>query len=449
MMLFKAGAQPIGTSATASVAIEPMSNKPARARPVHEIDVLLLDAENRQTLAAMRTYARAGLRVGAVACESEAWWAPSFRSRRCSLRATVPELSTDADGYAQAVLTLLDEHPAQMLLPAYDGSIRAVRARRAEFERRTALPLASERALDIAVSKTRTLALAAELGIAVPRSLPVDDLSDASAVLKEIGFPAVIKPYESWVERLGIGTRLSSEAFHTEDEAIRRIDRVLSLGGRVLVQQWLPGRREAVSLFYANERMWARLAQVSHREWPVMGGASVLCETIPLLPDITEAAERLVRAMDLEGCSMVEFRRDCEGRAVLMEVNPRIGGSVGLAIRAGVNFPRLMYDWKLGRRLEETTSYRLGQRLRWLAGDIWNIKSVFENQGQPDVPPRGIALSAFLLDFVRGGNKLDVIELGDMGPAVSEMNKTVLRHTMRRVRSIVSPQSDFSLPSER
>ena len=236
--------------------------------------MLLLDAENRQTLAAMRAYGRAGLIVGAVACESDAWWAPSLRSRWCSFGAMVPELSTDADGYASAVLALLDEHPTRMLVPAYDGSIQAVRAKRAEFERRTALPLASEQALDIAVSKTRTLALAAELGIAVPRSLAVDELGDAAAVLNEIRFPVVIKPFESWVERDGSGTRLSSEAFRTPDEAMRRIERVLSLGGRVLVQQWLPGRREAVSLFYARDRMWARLAQVSYREWPVMGGAS-------------------------------------------------------------------------------------------------------------------------------------------------------------------------------
>src|SRR5258708_14779593 len=135
-----------------------------------------------------------------------------------------------------------------------------------------------------------------------------------------------------------------------------------------------------------------------------MGGGSVLCATIPVLADITEAAERLVREMDREGSSMVECRGEQEGGDVLMEVNPRIGGSVGLAIAAGVNFPKLMYDWKMGFQLDETTSYRLGMRLRWLAGDIWNIKSVFENQGQPDVPSRGSALANFLLDFVRGGN---------------------------------------------
>lgn len=346
----------------------------ATRRPAKHVDVLVLDGEYRQSLAAMRSYAHAGLRVGAAACATEAGWAPSLKSRFCTVRAVLPELSNDTEAYVSSVLALLDEYRIDMLLPAHDGSIKAVRTRRAEIERRTALPLASEAALEIAVSKVRTLALARQLGIATPRSLPVTKIEDASAVLDDIGFPLVVKPYESWVQRGRRGIRLSSEAFQTVDGAMRRLEAVLAAGGRALVQQYLPGRREAVSLFYARDRFWARLAQISHREWPVMGGASVLCETIDPLQDIMSASERLVRAMDLEGCSMVEFRRDTVGRPVLMEVNPRMGGSVALAIAAGVNFPRLLFDWKLGRHLHAVPDYRVGQRLRWLAGDIWNIK---------------------------------------------------------------------------
>lgn len=448
MMLFSASAHPRGLLRTAPATVGRRIDHDMTARGTQELDVLLLDGEYRQALAAMRVYARAGLRVGSVACELDAGWAPSLRSRWCSLAATVPDFSTNADGYVNAVLALLDERPVRMLLPAHDGSIRALRGRRAEIERRTALPLASERALDIAISKTRTLALATELGIAVPRGISIHTLDDAPAALRQIGFPVVVKPYESWVEQDGKGIRLSSEAFQTADQAMQRLDKVLSVGGRALVQQWLPGRREAVSLFYARDRFWARLAQVSHREWPAMGGASVLCETIPLLPDITSASEILVRGMDLEGCSMVEFRRDGDGRPVLMEVNPRMGGSVGLAIGAGVNFPKLLYDWKMGNPLEETTTYRLGQRLRWLAGDIWNIKCVFENQGDPDIPPRGPALARFLLDFFRG-RTFHGVELDDMGPTLSEMNKMVLHHSMNRVRHLFFGQSDESANSER
>jgi predicted ATP-grasp superfamily ATP-dependent carboligase len=434
MALFRAGAAPMGSPGTAPALVGPAIKSLARASTPRELDVLLLDAELRQTLAAMRAYARAGLAVGAVACESDAWWAPSLRSRWCSMRATVPDFSIDATAYVDALLDLLDAHPARMVMPAHDGSIQAIRLRRAEIERRTALPLASESALEIAVSKTRTLAVATQLGIAIPRGVPLNDISDIACATKQVGFPAVIKPYESWVERDGVGVRLSPNVVQTSDEAKWTLEHVLSEGGRALLQQWLPGRREAVSLFYTGGRFWARLAQLSYREWPALGGASVLCETIPLLPDITTASERLVSAIDLQGCSMVEFRRDQEGRPVLMEVNPRMGGSVALAIAAGVNFPKLMYEWKLDFPLEETATYRVGKRLRWLAGDVWNIKCVFEHQGQPDIPPRLGATANFLLDFIRPENTLDGLELGDMRPALAEMNKIVFRHSLGRMR---------------
>lgn len=400
------------------------------------LDVLVLDAQNRQSLACMRTFAHTSMRVGAVACASEAAGAPAFRSRWCRLRAVVPDFAQDANAYVEGLLALLRQHPTRMLLPAHDGSIEAIRPRRAEIERLTALPLASEAALDIAVSKARTLALAEKLGIATPRSVLVTDLADVPAALCEVGVPAVVKPVQSWVERDGVGTRITSEAVLTEKEARRSLSYMLSVGGHAVIQQWLPGRREAVTLFYARERMWARFAQASHREFPALGGVSVLCEGIPLLPDITEAADHLVRTIQLEGCSMVEFRRDAEGRPVLMEINPRIGGSVGLAIASGVNFPRMVYAWATGEPLHEVPTYEVGRRLRWLGGDVWNLKCVFDSQGRPDIPPRGRALATFLSDFILRPSALDFVELGDMLPAVIEMRETVFRHAVGRMRKL-------------
>jgi len=412
-----------------------------------KLDVFLLDAENRQALAAMRVLARAGLAVGAVTCQSEAWWAPSAQSRFCCRHAIVPNLASEPRAYAQAILDLLDEHPARMVVPTGDGSIHALRLRRAEIERRSALPLASEAALEIAINKCRTQTLATELGLAVQRTVPLTGCGDVAAALREVGLPAVVKPVESWVERDGIGVRVSAEPVLTAAEAERLVDDVRAKGGRAVVQEWLPGRREAITLFYAQGRFWARLAQASHREWPSLGGVSVLCETIPLPADIVAAAERLVQAMDLEGCSMVEFRRDRHGRPILMEVNPRLAGSVALAISAGVNFPRLMYDWKLGRALQEQTTYRVGKRLRWLAGDIWSLKGVCEHQGRPDEPPWLTAAAMFVADFFRPTN-VDGLELSDIRPFLADMNKFVLRHSIRRARGLFSPDRSVLSESE-
>src|SRR5207245_1215603 len=99
---------------------------------------------------------RAGLSVGAAACSSEAHWSSSFRSRSCSIRAVLPEVTRDSGAYVEAVLDLLDRVPPRLLIASHDGSIEAVRAHRAAFERRCSVPLASDAALDVAVSKERT-----------------------------------------------------------------------------------------------------------------------------------------------------------------------------------------------------------------------------------------------------------------------------------------------------
>lgn len=385
-----------------------------------DVDVLLLDAQFRQALVAARSLGVSGLSVATACCEAQARWAPAAHSRWVDLNAVVPDITTNAKGYVDGVLRLLDECPARVMIPGHDGSIATLRTHRRAFETRTALALASEAALDVAADKMRTLDLARHLGIDVPRSIFVADPSEVKAALDHVGCPAVVKPTIPWARSEGIGTRLFSMGARTLDEAKRRVDNLRSLGGQALIQEWLPGRRDAVSVFMTGGRFWARFAQASRREHPPLGGSTVFCESIPLLPDITEPSERLVREMKLEGCSMIEYRRDRQGRPVLMEVNARMGGSVQLAQSCGVDFPKLLYAWATGEPLSPVGDYAVGRKLRWLGGEIRALRVIFRDHGQLDVPSRGKALAVFVSDFVLNPSRFDVIDWRDPKPAFVE-----------------------------
>src|SRR5690242_17738836 len=186
------------TSARRGAFLSVHDSAPAGKRTA--LDILLLDAEYRQTLAALRDCTPMGLGVGVVACAGEESGAPAFASRYARVRAIVPDFATDHDGYVDALMELLELYPARMILPAHDGSIEALRPRRAEIERLTTLPLASEAALDIAISKPRTLEVAEEVGVAIPRSLPVTTLDEARVAFRAFGPPTVLKPVQSWAE---------------------------------------------------------------------------------------------------------------------------------------------------------------------------------------------------------------------------------------------------------
>src|SRR5207245_9620761 len=135
-------------------------------------------------------------------------------------------------------------------------------------------------------------------------------------------------------------------------------------------QELLTGRREAVSFLYAHGEVYARFAQWAMRTSPPLGGESVLRQSIAIPPDVGCHAESLVREINLEGYSEVEFRRDAAGVPYLMEINPRLSASVEVAVRAGVDFPYLLYQWASGKPVDRVAAYRTGGWISDLGGDI-------------------------------------------------------------------------------
>jgi predicted ATP-grasp superfamily ATP-dependent carboligase len=402
-------------------------------------DVLITDAGMRQALVAARSLGRSGLNV-ALAESPDAVAAglpvPAFASRWSASQTWLPGLQDDPDEYARALLQLVGQLGAKVLIPNSDGSIAALRPWRSEFEGRgVSIALASEPALDAANDKKQTLGIAADLGIAFPRSAPVDRPSDIRDALSTVGYPAVIKPTRSWVRNEYTAIRVISQVVRNECEALAAVEKFSELGSPALAQEWVGGAREAVSLLYADGRFWAEFAQVAHRTTPVLGGLSVVREGIPMPEDLRTAAEELVRAIGLEGCSEVEFRRDSTGRACLMEINARLSGSVEAAVRSGVDFPTLLWRWSAGEPLSPVNGYRTGLRMRFLKGDVWWLAENIVHPGRPDSVSPSRAAATFVAEFFRR-NAYDLVDRKDMRPAMAALRYDVAsahRRVFRRL----------------
>jgi predicted ATP-grasp superfamily ATP-dependent carboligase len=410
---------------------EPAASRGRRPSPSgrQPLDVVVLDAEQRQSLVAVRSLGQAGLRVGTFGPLRRS---PAFRSRWSAVSGLVPE-SSSPRALVDAVLSLVETYGALVVLPTTDGTIEALRAHRRELEARAVLALAPEPALELAIDKSRTLALAAELGIPAPRTVLVGEPREIHDAAGEVGFPAVVKPVRSWVDGNGGGTRLVSALVVDENEGRAAAERAAEAGGSVVLQEWVSGSREAVSLLTAAGRVQARFAQVAHRMFPPLGGSSVLRESIEPPPDLLAAAERLVAAAGLEGYTEVEFRRDAAGRGLLMEINPRLSASVEVAVRAGVDFPALLYDWAIGRASRAVDGYRPGVRMRWLGGDLRWLRDTLRHQGRPDILPAGSAAAIFARDCVRPAS-YDYVDLSDPRPIVDAVAGFGLRAFDRLVR---------------
>jgi predicted ATP-grasp superfamily ATP-dependent carboligase len=344
--------------------------------------------------------------------------APTFASRWSDWDAVLPSYFGNPDTYARSVLELACNHSAQVVIPSIDGSIAALRPWRTCFERwGVALAMPSEPSLTMANDKERTLAAASELGISGPRTVPITGQDDLRAALAEVGYPAVIKPTQSWARAASRSARVTPVAVMNESEAQGYVDQLGQLGCSAVVQQWVGGQREAVNLLYADGQVRAAIAQACYRAAPVLGGVSVIRETIPMPDDLWIPAVALIEALELEGYSEVEFRRDAAGRPLVMEINARLTAGMELASRAGVDFPVMVWRWATGQPITVRTGYRSGVRMRFLGGDVEWLWENIKRRGRPDSVPPVRAAMVFARDFLRR-QAYDYVDRGDLRPAV-------------------------------
>jgi predicted ATP-grasp superfamily ATP-dependent carboligase len=406
---------------------ESVMDEPGTAGERETYDVLILDGGCKQALTSARSLGRTGLRVAIGESTGRYRFGvepPAFHSRYCARSVALPDYVGGSAPYVAAVIAFVRDHRVRVVLPTGDESVVELAPWRERFaELGCTLAVASEAALEVANDKSRTLEVAAKLGIDYPKSMQVNGVDDLRAAEAQFGYPFVVKPTMSWTgEATG---RVSPVEVINEAEAMEALARFAATGCGVLAQQWASGRREGVTLLIADGEVVGVCGAIAHRTTPLLGGVSVMRESITVPKDILNASVSLVKAMGLEGPSEVEWRRDKTGRALLMEINPRLAGTLENANKSGIDFPLLIWKWATGEPIQPALSYRVGVRTRWLSGDLRWLRGNLSEAGRPDAvsPPRAIWL--FLSEFARTRH-YDYIDRHDMGPALAEFRQTAV-----------------------
>ena len=406
--------------------------EPARAERSAEqavpegYDVLVLDASLKQSLAGVRALGRAGLRVAAgesVTQFDSAVPLPAFRSRYCHRSVTLPDLVTSTPAFASAVIEFVRENSPRAVMPTGDLTISVLRPYRQQLaDLGCFLALAPEPALEIANDKDRTLATARELGIPYPRSINVSNIAGIDLAAAEFGYPFVLKPTISWVG--SSEERLVPVDVASRDEAAEFMTRILGAGSGLLAQEWVPGRREGVSLFIARDEVIAACGHIAHRTSPPLGGASVVRESLTPPADTLDASVRLAKAIGLQGPCEVEFRRDAAGRALLMEVNARLAGTIENAVQSGVDLPLMIWRWATDQDNEPVAGHRTGVRTRWLHGDLRWLLQNWKRTGRADSVSRLASIGIFLAEFGKSAH-YDYFDHRDVRPFLAELRYTL------------------------
>ena len=329
--------------------------------------VLVLDAMQRSALAAVRSLGRKGVHVLTADTEPSSL---AGESRYSQQYLSYPPPASRADEFISRIAAICREHEVGMILPMTELTGYLLAADRKKLTG-VDIPLPDLTIIEQLSDKCVLLQLADRLGVPCPRTWRSEVPGRMPDSHDELPWPLVLKPCRSWLQSgedwLNTGVRFASTP--KEAAAVLTSDRSFSVGS-FMVQEHVPGTGYGIFALYNRGTPLAFFAHRRIREKPPRGGVSVLSESISPDPDLLRHARALLDHVGWHGVAMVEFRVADDGRAWLMEVNTRFWGSLQLSVDAGIDFPWLLYRASSNSEIEVIDDGRIGNRLRWLLGDL-------------------------------------------------------------------------------
>jgi predicted ATP-grasp superfamily ATP-dependent carboligase len=328
--------------------------------------ILVLDANQRSALAVTRSLGR--LPDYSVTTADATTEALAGYSRFSSLYVQSPSSELAPTAYLDWIEQLQNTHQFDLIIPVTEITSQLLLM---NSERLTdiTLPFASYSQVMQLADKGKLVEAAQQLGIPCPQSQYFSSAKELDH--NKIVFPIVLKPCLS---KIFTGTHWISTSvriLYSQEDFVKTLAKDTYLNfSPFMLQAFIPGHGAGIFSLYNQGKSVAFFAHERLREKPPQGGVSVLSQSIAVDPLLKDYASRLLDGVNWHGVAMIEFRVTPEGQAYLMEINTRFWGSLQLAIDAGVNFPLLLVEAMRSQQPSRVTDYQIGQKLRWLLGDL-------------------------------------------------------------------------------
>lgn len=421
----------------------------------HKTRILVLDANQRSALAVTRSLGkipRLEVVTADAATVSLAGCSKYSREYRCC-----PSSEKQPEEFLSWLEQTIAQHKIFAIFPVTEitSQLLLMNPNRLGSCR---LPFADYQTVMSLADKGNLLASAQAANIPVPDYRLFSAATDVN--VEEIAsFPAVVKPCLSrvWTGEHWINTQV--QVVSTREELSEVLTHTPYLQHfPFMIQAFIPGHGAGIFALYDRGRPLAYFSHRRVREKPPRGGVSVVSQSAPVDTQLQQYAEALLAAVKWHGVAMVEFRISDEGLPYLMEVNTRFWGSLQLAIDAGVDFPRLLWEITanddspsadaLGHERGTNNSvqtakqaasplaaYSPGQRLRWLLGDLDSLYLTLRDRDF-SAGTKLLRILAFMKPVF--GTRHEVNRWGDLGPAWFE-----LKHY---VKSLIGKQDSRQSP---
>ena len=331
--------------------------------------VFVTDGRSIATLAIIKSLSEKGIEV---TCGEEYRSCPAFFSKYVKHRMVYPSPEKHPDYFVEFMYNQTRKHGYDVIIPVRDDATLLLSKYKEKFNEIALIPIGDYDTIRIGRSKIQTLKAAISNKIQCPKTWFLNEVEPMSLV-NELPFPVLIRPSESSGAR-GIIRINGSEEYKALFSSVTR-----SNADGLFIQEYIP-----------SEDMRYLVHVVFNRGIPVAG---CVIKALRFFPDkigpttygiteqndtVLETTVSLLKSLNWHGVAEVEFivdKRDKQYK--LMEINPRFGNPVALAVWAGIDIPYMLYQIALDKKVNECFCFKQNIKWRWIlpADILWYLKA--------------------------------------------------------------------------
>lgn len=270
-----------------------------------------------------------------------------------------PHPEQDEAGFMAIIKQIYDKYSKSVIIPADDATLMFL-SKHKEFLSRWFIVSATDlRTTQLFIEKKYTYELCYKYGIPAPMNLVPENLSQVEAYAEKVKYPCLVKPSQG--HKYYEIFRKKMETAYNKEELLFYYKQADEYGLEVMLQELIPGDSSGLNYnsLFINGEPAAEFISEKLRYSPDNFGVPCAAKTIELIPEVVESGRKILKAMNFEGFSCTEFKKDPRDNIYkLMEVNGRHNRSAALAVEAGLNFPLILYRYQVFCEIPKNTTYK-------------------------------------------------------------------------------------------
>jgi len=324
--------------------------------------VLVTDGQNKNTLAVIHSLYNLGYDVDVTTPFSKFFTLCTY-SKYCNQVHAFRSKPNNLSDYGQELFNLIRKNQYDAIIPVGLNSNIVLSKYKKLFLKYTKLIISDWDKMQIASDKYLSTLFVQNLKIPVPESVLIKNKKDIDKIRK---YPVVLKPLHESGGFIRYCNNQNELLFYLKQ-----------YNGKELVgQEYVKGFGCGFYGVYLEGELLATYMHKRLKEFPLTGGPSVIAESF-YNKKLYNYGHKIAKKLCWSGPIMVEFKYDEENDDFkLIEINPKLWGSLDLTIKSGVDVPQILMKLIKKEPINKNLNYNY-VRYRWLFPD--EFKTILYN----------------------------------------------------------------------